>query len=400
MRDVAMAAAPAPTHAPGSSSRYTFMTRGSIASQLGGDRPGRSLEPPAGALAPTPPGRNGLLDHPTMMAAAKGCVFIKDVARSLGLPARTIGTAQLLAHRVYIFQPSPPASSTDVATACLLVAAKMEETIKRLRDILAHSYVLSTRSPDARLDPQSVPAATIDKMRPNVLAAEQFVMDTIGFDFRTSHPHLLYVKLAKMARVPQQTTAAFGWAILSDAFFTTLPIQYPPVVVAAGSLCLAWNLDRESPADTAPFILESLSASPAPPPLAPPHAPRPPIPADDGGGGRRGGPPRDRRPRRSSAAESRGGAAARQARRRPESLDLAAAEWWSAFGVPTEDIQGFVRQIIDFYSLFFSSAIAPPAYMEQHECGLPSKAIAQKVGQWRMRLDGVLWTPAATSERD
>ncbi|KAJ2713908.1 RNA polymerase II C-terminal domain kinase beta subunit [Coemansia spiralis] len=341
------------------------MSRSLITAQLSGHQGGQTAdamplvaEPVAAAAAS---GRHGLLDHPTMMAAAKGCVFIKAVARSLGLPARTIGTAQLLAHRVYIFQGSPPGSSTDVATACLLVAAKMEETIKRVRDILAHSYVLSTRATGA--DPHSTPATTTDKMRPSVLAAEQFVMNAIGFDFRTSHPHLLYVKLAKLAKLapgPHQTITATGWTILSDAFFTTLPIQYPPAVMAAGSLCLAWSLDCDAPAATAPFILESLAASPA----------------DS-----------------YSSNSRRNGAADWRTRERPPSLDLAASEWWTAIGVATEDMRGFVRQIVDFYLLFFSSAIAPPAYMELHESGLPSKAIAQRIGQWRMRLDDVLAAP-------
>ncbi|KAJ2353145.1 hypothetical protein H4S02_013340, partial [Coemansia sp. RSA 2611] len=53
----------------------------------------------------------------------------------------------------------------------------------------------------------------------------------------------------------------------------------------------------------------------------------------------------------------RGNGTAAQRRRRPMSLDLN-SDWWLEFGVATEDIQGFVRQIADFYLLFFNSTIA------------------------------------------
>ncbi|KAJ2803609.1 RNA polymerase II C-terminal domain kinase beta subunit [Coemansia helicoidea] len=358
----------------GSGSRHRFMSQSRIAAQLNGHAPDAALPAQeAGAAG----GRHGLLDHPTMMAATKGCVFIKAVGQSLGLPARTIGTAQLLAHRVHIFQASPPGSSTDIATACLLVAAKMEETIKRVHEILAHSYVLTTQpgagAASADAGQVAIAGAIVNKMRPSVLAAEQFVMEAIGFDFRTAHPHLLYVKLAKLAglapgprRGSKQTTAAAGWTILSDAFFTTLPVQYPPAVLAAGALCLAWYLDCELPAAAAPFILEALSLGPA----------------AEGG----------------SSGSNSNGTTDWQSREQPRSLDLAADGWWTAFGVATKDMRGFVRQAVDFYLLFFSSAIATPAYMEQHESGLPSKDMAQRIGQWRMWLDDMVAAPGPENE--
>ncbi|KAJ2791848.1 RNA polymerase II C-terminal domain kinase beta subunit, partial [Coemansia guatemalensis] len=241
--------------ASGSSHQHMiFMTRASIVARL--NEHNNSI---SNSKTPASAERNELLDHPAMIAAAKSCVFIKDVSRSLGFPARTISTAQLLVHRVYVLRPSPSIGSNDLTIACLLVAAKMEETTKKLRDILAHSYLLSKQPADSSLEPQSVSSTITDRMRTSVVAAEQYVMDAIGFDFRTTHPHLLFVKLAKMANVPRQTTAVAGWEILGDAFFTTLPVQYPSSVIAAGALCLAWNLDCEDPKDSTPFILKLFS---------------------------------------------------------------------------------------------------------------------------------------------
>ncbi|KAJ2454285.1 RNA polymerase II C-terminal domain kinase beta subunit [Coemansia sp. RSA 2336] len=341
-----------------SSSRRTYMTREAIAARLS------HTETPSADL----------FSHPSMVSAMKSCILVKKVGRSLGFPCRTISTAQLLVHRVHILQPTASFSkysSSDLGAACLLVAAKMEETIKKLRDILAHSYLLFTKPEDTEFEPQSVPTSVTDKMRGSVLAAEQFILDAIGFEFRTAHPHLLYTKLAKMSGVNDRV-ALSGWLILSDAFFTTLPIQYPAVVMAAGSLSLAWNLELE-PRETSRFVIRALASHSSDSKRMSPHRPH------NG---------RDSRSSRHPYGADRNGNASRRSlpRKRPMlSLDMA-ANWWTDFGIATEDMQGFVRQTVDFYVLFSNSAIAPPDYMERHHMGLPSKEMSQKISQWRMNL--------------
>ncbi|KAJ2727761.1 RNA polymerase II C-terminal domain kinase beta subunit [Coemansia sp. D1744] len=327
-----------------SSSRRTFMTRKAIESRLSSSETTDRTE---------------LLAHPSMVSATKSCILAKEVGRSLGFPARTIATAQLLVHRVHIFQPSSTASSSDLGAACLLVAAKMEETIKRVRDILAHTYLLFATPVGTEFEPHSVPASVTDKMRHSVLAVEQTVLDAIGFDFRTAHPHLLFVKLAQMARVPQDTTARTGWLILADAFFTTLPVQYPAVVLAAGALCLAWNLDLDVK-DTVPCIRKALFAQSQ---------------------GRRN----SRDAWRSLGRMHNGrDVDARIPCDRPTALDMA-TEWWTEFGVATLDVQSFVRQIVDFYVLFFNTSVASAEHMERHQNGLPNKDMSQRIGQWRIK---------------
>ncbi|KAJ2009285.1 RNA polymerase II C-terminal domain kinase beta subunit [Coemansia thaxteri] len=369
---------------PVTTDRHRFLTRGHIVSLLNSSRPDATTAA-AGALPPLPPSnsaeRHELLDHPAMMIATRGCVFVKEVGRSLGFPARTICTAQLLIHRTYIARSAPSISSSDLATACLFVAAKMEETVKRLKDIMAHSYLNSLpKTPSSaatRPDPQTVSTAITDKMRPSVLAGEQFVMDAIGFDFRTTHAHLSYIKLARLAGLPKAGIAADGWTILSDAYFTTLPVQYPSVVLAMGALCLAWNLGCETAQSFSSSILQSFGAKP------PPSRSR-----DTTNGARE--PTRSGTER--SVADKTSATADALSSRRPLSLDLT-AEWWLNFGVTTEDIQGFVRQIADFYLMFFNSTAASAEYIERHKAGLPSREMSQKIGQWRIKLSSASITP-------
>ncbi|KAJ1932676.1 RNA polymerase II C-terminal domain kinase beta subunit, partial [Linderina macrospora] len=133
-------------------SRHTFLTRSYILSLLNSSAP--PPPPPQQQQPSTRVDRHDLLDHPSLQTAAKCCVFIKAVGRSMGFPTRTINTAQLLVHRTYIYRPQPQATATDIATACLFVAAKMEETLKKLKDILAHAFMISSQTvEDARAVP-------------------------------------------------------------------------------------------------------------------------------------------------------------------------------------------------------------------------------------------------------
>ncbi|KAJ2596611.1 RNA polymerase II C-terminal domain kinase beta subunit [Coemansia sp. RSA 1722] len=354
--------------------RHTFMTRSYIVSLLyresNGSRAGRDRngtqthQNPSSTTAPSE--RHEIFDHPAMATAAKSCVFIKKLALSLCFPARTISTAQLLVHKSYIFQANTSINTTDLATACLFVAAKMEETIKKIRDILAHSYMLSSSQPKG--DPQSVPASVTDKMRPGVLVAEQFVLNAIGFDFRTGHPHHMYVKMAKLAGVSQATAAA-GWHILADAYYTTLPIQYPSAVIAAGSLCLAWNLDCSSPQDISRFVRSALGIT--------------------GDSAFARAESLDRR-RRNSTSDSY----PEQAQKPPRKIKMT-DDWWIDFGISTDDMQSFVRQIADFYLLFFNSTVASAEFIEKNKAGLPSSDMSRRIGQWRMWLQNSSTTPVS-----
>ncbi|KAJ2114307.1 hypothetical protein GGF48_005088 [Coemansia sp. RSA 921] len=65
---------------------------------------------------------------------------------------------------------------------------------------------------------------------------------------------------------------------------------------------------------------------------------------------------------------------------RPTALDMA-TEWWTEFGVATLDVQSFVRQIVDFYVLFFNTSVASAEHMERHQNGLPNKDMSQRI-EW------------------
>ncbi|CZS83510.1 unnamed protein product [Fusarium graminearum] len=73
----------------------------------------------------------------------------------------------------------------DAALASLFVACKVEDTIKKSKDILAAAHAV--KNPDK-------PAAPDDKI---IICLERLILETIGFDFRTRYPQKLLVKVVR-----------------------------------------------------------------------------------------------------------------------------------------------------------------------------------------------------------
>ncbi|RIA78956.1 cyclin-like protein [Glomus cerebriforme] len=88
--------------------------------------------------------KQGSGDSKDNTSRAQWCTFINDVGSNLGLPQSTISTAQLLYNRFFLFQPTKDFASTkqqtDLCITCLFVSTKIEETYKKLKDILVAAY--------------------------------------------------------------------------------------------------------------------------------------------------------------------------------------------------------------------------------------------------------------------
>ncbi|CAG8517351.1 9050_t:CDS:10 [Diversispora eburnea] len=125
------------------------------------------------------------------------CSFIVAVGNKLGFPLNTITTSQILFNRFYLFHPEKDFSTqnqkSDLSITCLFVATKIEETYKKLRDILIEAY--KVRHPEI-LDVNS-DSQIFEEQRKRIIQMERLVVETICFDFHICPPHQLLMKFVK-----------------------------------------------------------------------------------------------------------------------------------------------------------------------------------------------------------
>lgn len=176
----------------------------------------------------------------------QGVQWIDVVRRALQLPVRTYTTACTYYHKFRLAHP--PGTQTgdnylwqDAAAASLLTACKMEDTLKKSRDILAASYNLKAATAHDQLpsdDPSFEPQSRA------VIGLERMVLEASTFDFRSRAPHHTLTKIAKSLGPKEVVKPVhdIAWTALTDIYRTFAPLKQTSVTLALAMLELAARL--------------------------------------------------------------------------------------------------------------------------------------------------------------
>ncbi|KAI9208478.1 uncharacterized protein BJ171DRAFT_489002 [Polychytrium aggregatum] len=154
--------------------------------------------------------------------------LLEHISRSLGFPWSTIVTEKHMLRRYCLFYPIYQSELEDVMISCVFFAAKLEESVKKIRDIIQAVHIAIAGMDD--LD-----AAAIEDHKRQAFLIEKRFLEISGFDFEFIYPHTYVIKFAKHLGVPQ-SIAANAWDLVDKCFATHLPLLYPPQVLAFAAL--------------------------------------------------------------------------------------------------------------------------------------------------------------------
>ncbi|KOS20341.1 CTD kinase subunit beta [Escovopsis weberi] len=152
----------------------------------------------------------------------QGVHLIDTVREHLCLPVRTFDTACTYFHKFRLNFRDAEYNYQDAALASLFVACKVEDTIKKSKDILAAAY--NVKNPEK-------PAASDDKIFESpgkiIIGLERLILETIGFDFRTRYPQKLLVKVVRGMLGAEEGRPFFAtaYAMSIDMYKTFVPIK-------------------------------------------------------------------------------------------------------------------------------------------------------------------------------
>ena len=149
------------------------------------------------------------------MKRRKTCRFIEESGRILKLPRLAIATAMVFFHRFYAKHAFSEHDRFEVAVASIVLAAKTEESPKKLNLVIEECYKLKMRGMQAgrisvgpnsgntngagqisseTLDPQS---EEFTKLKERILLLERVLLHTIGFELSIDHPYKFLVEQIK-----------------------------------------------------------------------------------------------------------------------------------------------------------------------------------------------------------
>ncbi|KAK4473301.1 hypothetical protein MN116_004466 [Schistosoma mekongi] len=179
------------------------------------------------------------IDHETETRHRReGARFLSAVSTKLNLRYDTCATAIVFFHRFYMFHSFKAFPRYVTAACCLMLAGKVEETPKKVRDIVktARSLLSDADFEQFGSDP-----------REEVMAFERVLLKTIKFDLQVSHPYSYLLQFAKRIKGNQEKLkelVQMSWSFINDSLATTLCLQWEPEIVACAVLYLATRMSK------------------------------------------------------------------------------------------------------------------------------------------------------------
>ncbi|KAK4486719.1 hypothetical protein RD792_006779 [Penstemon davidsonii] len=196
------------------------------------------------------------------------CTFLQDLGMRLKVPQVTIATAMIFCHRFFLRQSlakndrrvSQEYTSFDkvqfplaiyfkgtsnfqdpfstIATVCMFLAGKVEETPRPLKDVIMVSYEIIHKK-DAAAVQRIKQKEVYEQQKELILLGERVLLGTLGYDFNVHHPYKPLVEAIKKFKVAQNALAQVAWNFVNDGLRTSLCLQFKPHHIAAGAIFLA-----------------------------------------------------------------------------------------------------------------------------------------------------------------
>lgn len=166
------------------------------------------------------------------------CVFLQDLGMRLKVPQVTIATSIVFCHRFFLRQSHVKNDRYTIATACMFLAGKVEETPKLLQNVLFMSYEIRHKREKKAVE-RMKQKEVYEHEKERVLLAESLVLTTLDFDLNIIHPYKRLVTAVKQLKIAENSLAQVAWNFLNDGLRTSLCLQYEAHHIAAGGIFLA-----------------------------------------------------------------------------------------------------------------------------------------------------------------
>jgi hypothetical protein len=195
-------------------------------------------------LANSPSIQDGMPQAEEQAVRAKGVNFIVQVGILLKLPQLTLSTASIYFQR-YLMRASlkserngfPKLHHYQAAGVALFVATKVEESCRRLRDLILALCRVAQKNPNLIIDDQS---KDWWRWRDCLLFNEDVMMEAICFDYTIESPHRQLFGMLKFNGVEHNKRLRnAAWGFVTDSNNTQLCLLFNSRTIAVASLYAA-----------------------------------------------------------------------------------------------------------------------------------------------------------------
>lgn len=188
-------------------------------------------------LIRTPSIIDGLAPEKERENRSKGVNFILQVGIMLKLPQITLATASVFLHRFYMRHPMQTFHYYSMAATCLFLAYKVEECVRKMRELVVACVRVAQKDPHKMVDEQD---KEYWRWRDNILQYEDLLLEAICFDLSLEPPYkTLFDLLMQFEQGDNKRLRNAAWAFVNDSCLTTLCLLFPSRTIAASALYAA-----------------------------------------------------------------------------------------------------------------------------------------------------------------
>ena len=185
-------------------------------------------------------------------------------------PQLTIATAIVFYHRFYLNNSYEQYDRFVIANTCLFLAGKVEETPKKLKDVVIESYKAQHQKQD---EPHVVVPSESSKefweIKEHVLVSERILLQSLGFDLSVEHPYRRARHHRSTPRLSRLTTSI---VLVPPSRPAAAPSALPCLPPLAASPRRTPRRPRAPASLAAPPVPSPPRRFPPPPPAPPPAA--------------------------------------------------------------------------------------------------------------------------------
>lgn len=184
-----------------------------------------------GTLSTSPSRKDGVEENTELMLRRFGCDLIQQGGILLRLPQAVMATGQVLLQRFYCKESLAKFDVRKMAPASLWLAMKIEESRRRVRDLVNVFHRMRCRRDN--LDVSGLSTARYEELKKELLDMELHMLRELGFVCHVEHPH----KFVLSYLLSLDATHEFlqeAWSLTNDSLRTTLCVQFKSEVVACG----------------------------------------------------------------------------------------------------------------------------------------------------------------------
>ncbi|PYI05948.1 cyclin-like protein [Aspergillus sclerotiicarbonarius CBS 121057] len=194
-------------------------------------------------LTRTPSQLDGMAMEAEHMSRSKGVNFISQVGIMLKLPQLTLATAAVYFHRFYMrhsmvdLPQRPGIHPYTTAAAALFLATKVEENVRRMKELVVACCRVGQKQPNMVVDEQS---KEFWRWRDTILVHEDVVLEALCFDLQLEQPYrILYDFICFLSMQENKPLRNAAWAFVNDSGYTVLCLQFTARTIAAAALYAA-----------------------------------------------------------------------------------------------------------------------------------------------------------------